>query len=127
MGFLSTELEFNAFTNLLTAAAVNKRLLMRVLAHLEKKDLKELHDEVAMLNDEFRTTIASELKSLIERHGGRVDAVEPGPVPEGELPRGREEERRGHSLPNEPSSGDDPAIGAPLGRDERELHGVDNV
>ena len=119
MGFLSTQLEFNAFTNLLTAAAVNKRLLMRVLAHLEKKDLKVLHEEVAMLNEEFRNTISMELQSLIEKYGGRVESVEARPVSEGELPRGREEERRGHSLANDPGPADAPAIGAPLGRDEK--------
>jgi hypothetical protein len=79
MSILSNDLDLNVFTNLLTAAAVNKRLLMRVLAHLEKRDLKELHAEVALLNDEFRGTIERELKDLIERHSGRV-----GELPEEE-------------------------------------------
>jgi hypothetical protein len=127
MAFLGTELEFNAFTNLLTASAVNKRLLMRILAHLENRDLKDLHGEVALLNEEFRGTIASELKDLIEKHGGRVDAVPQRPVSEGELPRGREEERRGHALPNDPTSDQNTVIGPPLGRDEKELHGIDDV
>jgi hypothetical protein len=49
------------------------------------------------------------------------------PVEPGALPKGREEERRGHALPNTPGREDDPTLGAPLGRDEEQLHGVHDV
>ncbi|MEO8068299.1 MAG: hypothetical protein ABI599_11455 [Flavobacteriales bacterium] len=126
MTFLSTAPEFEAFANLLTAAAVNKRLLMRILSNLEDKDLVELHEEVAKLNEEFRSTIVSELNELQEL-SGRGTSGPSRPVEPGALPVGREEERRGHSLPNKDAEGDVAgSLGSPLGRDEKELHGVDD-
>lgn len=104
--------ETEALNNLLTAAAVNKRLLMRILAHLEQKDLDELHAEVAALDAAFRTTARPGLeKSLAE-----PEEPTERPLDAGELPVGREEERRGHALPNpEPHATDHQ--GAELGRD----------
>jgi hypothetical protein len=112
MNLLRSEAEFNAFANLVTAAAVNKRLLMRILAHIEQKDLSVIHDEVAMLDAEYREQIVNELSEL------RTWPADE-PVPAGDLPVGREEERRGHDLPNEggePASDEKPI---PLGTDQR--------
>jgi hypothetical protein len=44
------------------------------------------------------------------------------PVRPGSIPQGREEERRGHALPNAPDTDDDPVEGPPIGKDEK-LHG----
>ena len=68
MAFLDTKLEVSAFTNLLAAAAVNKRLLMRILAHLEQRPLEELHKEVAALHDEFLRSVGDEVEALIAQH-----------------------------------------------------------
>jgi hypothetical protein len=116
---LRSEAEFQAFANLVTASAVNKRLLMRILAHLENKDLSVIHDEVAALDADFRKTVVSELKELL-----RPAADEP--IPEGSLPTGREEERRGHALPTDEKAGttgeQDPEV--PIGVDH-ETRGTD--
>jgi hypothetical protein len=63
---------------------------------------------------------------------GTANALKARPVKPGALPRGREEERRGHALPNDPRTmgppgADDGVLGSPLGRDESALHGVDDV
>jgi hypothetical protein len=111
MNLLRSEAEFQAFANLVTAAAVNKRLLMRILAHIEQKDLSVIHDEVAALDAEFREAIVNELSEL------RTWPPDE-PVPPGEIPVGREEERRGHDLPNEDeASTEDKPI--PLGTDQQ--------
>lgn len=100
---LNNETEFQAFANLITAAAVNKRLLMRILAHLESKELSALHEEVAALDADFRRTIVAELDEL-RRQPPEVR------LPAGSLPTGREEERRGHALEstNDAASGEAP-------------------
>jgi hypothetical protein len=101
------KVEVDALENLVVAAAVNKRLLMRILAHLESRDLSDLHDEVAALDREFRSMV----------HTGMVAEAEPDKeerVHRGDLPVGREEERRGHALTNtdaKASSSDSPVIG----------------
>jgi hypothetical protein len=104
------KVEVDALENLVVAAAVNKRLLMRILAHLERRELADLHDEVAALDHEFRHTV----------HAGMAAEAEPlaeERVPRGDLPVGREEERRGHALANadtKTSSADSPVIGKDL-------------
>ena len=109
-------IEAKALANLVTAAAVNKRLLMRILAHLEQKDLADMHAEVAALDAEFRATVTPELEAP-----GPIIApahpVDEAPLPEGDIPVGREEERRGHALPNE-AEADTDRQGNTLGRDQ---------
>ena len=104
---LNNEIEFQALANLLTAAAVNKRLLMRVLAVVEHKELLVLHEEVAALDADFRRTIVAELDEL-RRQPPEVR------LPEGAVPLGREEERRGHAVPNEDHEA---STEAPIGTD----------
>jgi hypothetical protein len=74
-----TSEEREAFTNLVTAAAVNKRLLMRIVAHLEQRPLEEVHDEVAALDAEFRASVSAGLKTASEQEGA-VTANGPLPV-----------------------------------------------
>lgn len=114
--------EFKAFANLVTAAAVNKRLLMRILSHLEHKEMGEIHEEVAALDSEFRTTVMHELLGTTPAVPVTVPEA---PVEQGDLPLGREEERRGHALPNEKGAPDDGVEGAPIGRDAEERSGSD--
>lgn len=109
---LRSEAEFQAFVNLVAAAAVNKRLLMRIVAHLEGKDLAVIHEEVAALDAEFRSTIGPQLNEL--RANGPQTRVAPGSIPVG-----REEERRGHALPNEEADATQPT-GASIGVDHED-------
>ncbi len=108
-------MEAKALANLVTAAAVNKRLLMRILAHLEQKDLSELHEEVAALDAEFRTAVTAELEGATPDLEA-AQAMPEAPLAEGEIPVGREEERRGHALPNTEEVPDG-SEGTELGRD----------
>ncbi|HEY0976976.1 MAG TPA: hypothetical protein VGE21_05855 [Flavobacteriales bacterium] len=109
--------EFKAFANLVTAAAVNKRLLMRILAHLENKEMEDIHEEVAALDTEFRTNVMHELLGTTP---APANSEPEAPVQEGDLPQGREEERRGHALPNAESGPGTTTEGAPIGRDIEE-------
>ncbi len=103
-------MEMNALENLVVAAAVNKRLLMRILAHLEGRDPAELHDEVAALDHEFRQTVRAGMSR--DQHDIPEEKVR-----QGELPVGREEERRGNALENKPMK-PDAVTGAALGKDQ---------
>lgn len=108
-------MEAKALTNLVAAAAVNKRLLMRILAHLEGKDLSELHDEVAALDAEFRSTVTTEVEGTAPG-SDEAKAIPEAYLAHGEIPVGREEERRGHALPNTEEM-QDGSEGTDLGRD----------
>lgn len=110
---LRTQGEITAFANLVTAAAVNKRLLVRILAHLENKELTVVHEEVAALDEEFRRQVTDELTELLAPHL----SVEQ-PAEKGALPLGREEERRGHALPNAANA--EATADMPLGQDRQE-------
>ncbi|MGV3636468.1 MAG: hypothetical protein ACO1NQ_02350 [Flavobacteriales bacterium] len=112
-GELSLTKEAQALIDLVTAAAVNKRLLMRILAHLERKDLVVIHEEVAALDAEFRSTV----RAGVQGPDGQ-DPKPERPVKEGALPVGREEERRGHALPNADEVADG-TTGNVIGRDDR--------
>jgi hypothetical protein len=103
--------EAQALENLVVAAAVNKRLLMRILARLEGCDLEQLHDEVEALDREFRSTVRDGMSA------DNDDEVREEGIAQGDLPVGREEERRGHGLAN---SGDQsvPSGNTPMGKDQ---------
>ena len=64
-----------------------------------------LHEEIAGLDTQFRETIFAELNEL-------RNAPPDEPLADGTIPVGREEERRGHALPNGPAAEE-----APLGVD----------
>jgi hypothetical protein len=121
---LRPEAEFQAFVDLLTAAAVNQRLQMRILARLENRSLEDLQEEVAALDTELRGHVIAELGGAIrpDERMRRPEVRREEPVDEGALPVGREEERRGHALPNdtEEELPADSVSGAPLGRDQDE-------
>ena len=85
---------------LLTATAINERLLMRIIHTLENSSWERMTDEVEVLR-----------KRLEEE----ADTKPADPVEPGDLPVGREEERRGTDLPSPPD--EEPTAEPPLGTD----------
>lgn len=92
---------------ILVTTALNQRLLMRILSHLENSSMDRMNREADSFREQF------------ERHYAPDRVVgSPGPdepVSPGDLPVGREEERRGHDL--DTASDDEVSADAPIGED----------